>query len=117
MSRVALNIAITAMVIPNRTSTNDITAVCQREDIIESFETFNSSDRARMEEENETFDWTNRQSGLMLGGYFYGYALMMPFAGYITKYFGVRNTISIGLLLSSILTFSYSYILYIPIYG
>lgn len=114
MSRVALNIAITAMVIPNRTSINDITAVCQREDTLA---TLNSSSETRKEQENETFDWTNRQSGLMLGGYFYGYALMMPFAGYITKYFGVRNTISIGLLLSSILTFSYSYILYIPTYG
>lgn len=112
MSRVALNIAITAMVIPNRTSINDITAVCQREDTLA---TLNSSSETRKEQ--ETFDWTNRQSGLMLGGYFYGYALMMPFAGYITKYFGVRNTISIGLLLSSILTFSYSYILYIPTYG
>ena len=114
MSRVALNIAITAMVIPNRTSINDIAAVCQRDEIIEKL---NSSSETRIEQENETFDWTNRQSGLMLGGYFYGYALMMPFAGYITKYFGVRNTISIGLLLSSFLTFSYSYILYIPTYG
>ena len=114
MSRVALNIGITAMVIQNRTSINDIEAVCQRDDIIE---TLNSSNETRIEQKNETFDWTNRQSGLMLGGYFYGYALMMPFAGYITKYFGVRNTISIGLLLSSFLTFSYSYILYIPTYG
>ena len=114
MSRVALNIAITAMVIPNRTSINDITAVCQRDEIIENL---NSSGETRIKQEIETFDWTNRQSGLMLGGYFYGYALMMPFAGYITKYFGVRNTISIGLLLSSFLTFSYSYILYIPTYG
>ena len=115
MSRVALNIAITAMVIPNRTSTNDIAAVCQREDTMETLK-LNVSE-IRIEQEHEKFDWTNRQSGLMLGGYFYGYALMMPFAGYITKYFGVRNTISIGLLLSSILTFSYSYILFIPMYG
>ena len=115
MSRVALNIAITAMVIPNRTSTNDIAAVCQHEDTMETVK-FNASE-IRIEHEHETFDWTNRQSGLMLGGYFYGYALMMPFAGYITKYFGVRKTISIGLLLSSILTFSYSFILFIPMYG
>ena len=116
MSRVALNIAITAMVIPNRTSITDNTAVCQSEDIT-MIQPGNSSDITQKELENETFDWTNRQSGLMLGGYFYGYAAMMPFAGYITKYFGVRNTISIGLLLSSILTFSYSYVLYIPVFG
>ena len=116
MSRVALNIAITAMVIPNRTYVTDKTAVCQSEDIT-STSTRNLSDITRKELEIETFDWTNRQSGLMLGGYFYGYAVMMPFAGYITKYFGVRKTISIGLLLSSILTFSYSYVLYIPIFG
>ena len=116
MSRVALNIAITAMVIPNRTSITDKTAVCQSEDS-RLKPTGNSPDRTREELESETFNWTNRQSGLMLGGYFYGYAAMMPFAGYITKYFGVRNTISIGLLLSSILTFSYSYVLYIPVSG
>ena len=115
MSRVALNIAITAMVIPNRTSTNDIAAVCQHEDTMKTLKS--NASEIRIEKEHETFDWTNRQSGLMLGGYFYGYALMMPFAGYITKYFGVRKTISIGLLLSSILTFSYSYILFIPMYG
>ena len=116
MSRVALNIAITAMVIPNRTSITDKTAVCRSEEITPT-PTRNLFDNTQNKLENDTFDWTNRQSGLMLGGYFYGYAAMMPFAGYITKYFGVRNTISIGLLLSSILTFSYSYVLYIPVFG
>ena len=116
MSRVALNIAITAMVVPNRTAIIDKTAVCQREpttQIITNTGNFTNEPRS----ETDTFDWTNRQSGLMLGGYFYGYAAMMPFAGYIVKYFGVRNTISIGMLLSSMLSFSYSYILYIPVYG
>ena len=47
MSRVALNIAITAMVIPNRTSINDITAVCQRDAVIE---TLNSSNETRIEQ-------------------------------------------------------------------
>ena len=74
MARVNLNIAITAMVIEKRKNGNESSVVCEREyEIRPSSSNFNVSlteDMGASSNENDghdTFDWSNRQSGLMLG--------------------------------------------------
>ena len=69
-----LNIAITAMVIEKQQQGNHSSVVCEREyelgtsskelNSTLSGETGDSSDESVG---HDTFDWTNRQSGLMLG--------------------------------------------------
>ena len=64
--------------------------------------TIECKDRGEIEERNITrrtkeeykYDWDNKEQGLMLGGYFYGYTVMMPFAGFISAKFGVRRSIT-----------------------
>ena len=70
MARVNINIAITAMVTEKSVYGNHSSTICMREyELGISQSEFNST---LSEETNEnvgrdTFDWTNRQSGLMLG--------------------------------------------------
>ena len=42
---------------------------------------------------------------------------MMPFAGFISAYFGVRRTMTIVMLMSSLLSFGFSYIITVPNIG
>jgi len=53
-----------------------------------------SINRTRLYREENKYEWDNKEQGLMLGGYFYGYTFMMPFAGLISAKFGVRRTIT-----------------------
>ena len=146
LARVNLNIAITAMVIEKQTNGNLSSVVCEREyELRPPSSNLNSTlveDTGGLSNENDghdTFDWSNRQSGLMLGtglhrrfiywyiescdlklylgGYFYGYAAMMPFAGFISAYFGVRRTMTIVMLISSLFSFAYTYIITVPNFG
>ena len=74
MARVNLNIAITAMVIEKQPQGNHSSVVCEREyELGTSSSELNSTLSGGTEESSggnvgrDTFDWTNRQSGLMLG--------------------------------------------------
>ena len=42
---------------------------------------------------------------------------MMPFAGYIAAYFGARRTVTVVMLISSLSSFAYTYIITIPNFG
>ena len=72
MARVNLNIAITAMVVGKPPLGNHSLVVCERELATLSNE-FNSTQSGKIVktpteiDTRDTFDWTNRQSGLMLG--------------------------------------------------
>merc|ERR1719192_2253889 len=68
-------------------------------------------------EEKKKFSWTNKQQGLMLGGYFYGYIAMMPFGGYLPAKIGLRNTITICMIGSCLISFSYTFLVGIPSAG
>ena len=72
LARVNLNIAITAMVIEKQINGNQSSAVCEREYELgpNSFNSSLSGEIAETPKEydaHDSFDWTNRQSGLMLG--------------------------------------------------
>ena len=74
LARVNLNIAITAMVIEKQPQGNHSSVVCEREyELGTSSSELNSTLSGETEESSggnvgrDTFDWTNRQSGLMLG--------------------------------------------------
>ena len=70
MARVNINIAITAMVTEKPRHGYHSSAVCMREyEVGESPSEFNSTHSGDSNENDgpNTFDWTNRQSGLMLG--------------------------------------------------
>ena len=74
LARVNLNIAITAMVIEKQPQGNHSSVVCEREyELGTSSNEFNSTLSGEIKESSaasvgrDTFDWTNRQSGLMLG--------------------------------------------------
>ena len=69
-----MNIAITAMVIEKQPQGNHSSVVCEREyELGTSSSELNSTLSGETEEPSaasvrrDTFDWTNRQSGLMLG--------------------------------------------------
>ena len=72
MARVNLNIAITAMVVEKPPHGNHSLIVCERA-LRASSNEFNSTQSGKIVETptesdtRDTFDWTNRQSGLMLG--------------------------------------------------
>ena len=70
MARVNINIAITAMITEKPLHGNHSSTVCMREyDVGASPSDFNStlSGKTNENDRRHTFDWTNRQSGLMLG--------------------------------------------------
>ena len=72
MARVNLNIAITAMVVEKPPHGNHSLIVCERA-LRASSNEFNSTQSEKIvktppeSDTRDTFDWTNRQSGLMLG--------------------------------------------------
>ena len=87
LARVNLNIAITAMVIEKQPQGNHSSVVCEREYEIETsssdFNTTFSGETEDLSTESlghDTFDWTNRQSGLMLGMGLRGLSPMMDFS-------------------------------------
>ena len=70
MARVNINIAITAMITEKPLHGNHSSTVCMREyDVGASPSDFNStlSGKTNENDRRHTFDWNNRQSGLMLG--------------------------------------------------
>ena len=76
MARVNINIAITAMITEKPLRGNHSSTVCLREYELETSSTiiFNNSTRFGETKKSvidnagrDTFDWTNRQSGLILG--------------------------------------------------
>ena len=74
LARVNLNIAITAMVIEKQPQGNHSSVVCERENELGTPPSeLNSTLSGETEDSSggnvgrDTFDWTNRQSGLMLG--------------------------------------------------
>ena len=67
MARVNINIAITAMVTEKPLHGNHSSTVCLREyEVGISASEFNSTSSGE-NDERDTFDWTNRQAGLILG--------------------------------------------------
>ena len=72
MARVNINIAITAMITekPLQENHSSTEHICEREyelGISSSGFNFTLSGETDENDERDTFDWTNRQSGLMLG--------------------------------------------------
>ena len=51
------------------------------------------------------------------GGYFYGYTAMMPFGGYLPTKIGLRNTVTICMIGSCLISFSYTFFVGIPTAG
>ena len=50
------------------------------------------------------FMYSNTQQSLLLSSYFYGYCMFSIVGGYIVHKYGIRRTVSSGLLLAGLLT-------------
>ena len=120
LSRINLNIALTDMVDRKSSGLNE--AICRQsgnETQIDLSERENSNDNITIIEDapEKKFAWTNKQQGLMLGGYFYGYTAMMPFGGYLPSKIGLRNTITLCMIGSFLISFSYTFLVGLPSVG
>lgn len=121
LSRINLNIALTDMV--DRKSSGLDEAICRQARNETDFSkrdisiSGNATDFGDKEESDKKFTWTNKQQGLMLGGYFYGYTAMMPFGGYLPAKIGLRNTVTICMIGSCLISFSYTFLVGLPTAG
>ncbi|CAH2233803.1 jg21642, partial [Pararge aegeria aegeria] len=97
--RVCLNLAITQMV--NRTKTGD-----------EHFDPYACPDDVLPGNTTTTvlkpyaiFDWDEKTQGLILSGFYYGYAATQVPGGYLAEKFGGKWTLGVGLLSTALFTF------------
>ncbi|XP_059045350.1 putative inorganic phosphate cotransporter [Achroia grisella] len=98
--RVCLNLAITQMVTFNKTSNNYFDEnACPSDNVINNITTFD------IEKSYKTFDWDQSTQGLILSGFYYGYAVTQVPGGYLAERFGGKWILGVGLLSTAIFTF------------
>ncbi|XP_021183240.1 putative inorganic phosphate cotransporter [Helicoverpa armigera] len=99
--RVCLNLAITQMV--NRTKSGGSSYVdpdaCPSDDLINNVTTVIA------EKPYAIFDWDEKTQGLILSGFYYGYAATQVPGGYLAEKFGGKWTLGVGLLSTAVFTF------------
>lgn len=88
MLRVNFSIIIIAM-----TKSSDVTNVTEQ---------LNGS--ITQNENDNTFNWSKTEQGLLLSAYFYGYIFPNLLGGFLSERFGGRRVIFFGIVLSAIVT-------------
>merc|ERR1712066_495054 len=67
--------------------------------------TSNSTKNHSNSDENETFDWNEKQKGEILGAFFYGYVASQLLGGYLSDKYNIPSTVfGVGVAGTSILT-------------
>ncbi|XP_026752401.2 putative inorganic phosphate cotransporter [Galleria mellonella] len=98
--RVCLNLAITQMVRLNKTSKAHVDEnACPSDDVINNVTTIVA------EKPYAIFDWDQSTQGLILSGFYYGYAATQVPGGYLAEKFGGKWTLGVGLLSTALFTF------------
>ncbi|XP_075973727.1 putative inorganic phosphate cotransporter [Anticarsia gemmatalis] len=98
--RVCLNLAIMQMV--NRTKSGEHESLdpyaCPNDDLF-------SNSTTVIERPYAIFDWDEKTQGLILSGFYYGYAATQVPGGYLAEKFGGKWTLGVGLLSTAVFTF------------
>ncbi|XP_028043806.1 putative inorganic phosphate cotransporter [Bombyx mandarina] len=97
--RVCLNLAITQMV--NKTITNETHAIdpyaCSSGDV--------TGNETEIPKPYAIFNWNETTQGLILGGFYFGYAATQVPGGYLAEKYGGKWTLGLGLLSTALFTF------------
>lgn len=100
LSRSNLNIGIIKMVQPKVKTASSSTCEVNVTTSVVVNATATSS-------EQWEFDWDDVEQSHMLGAYFYGYAVGMPMAGFLSQRFGPTRTTLVSMAIGTLLTFLY----------
>ncbi|CAG9786231.1 unnamed protein product [Diatraea saccharalis] len=100
--RVCLNLAITQMVNHTKSSNESMTNLfdddtCHNE--------LNSTSSSAASKPHAIFEWDEKTQGLILSGFYYGYAATQVPGGYLAEKFGGKWTLGVGLLSTALFTF------------
>ncbi|CAH4029407.1 unnamed protein product [Pieris brassicae] len=96
--RVCLNLAITQMVNRTKSSTDHFDPdACPNDEIV--------GNATAILKPYATFDWDEKTQGLILSGFYYGYAATQVPGGYLAEKFGGKWTLGVGLLSTALFTF------------
>lgn len=97
--RVCLSVAITQMVQKTVSNSSSIEAgdTCP---VIDEENSFSSPSQIN----SGTFEWSEELQGIILSSFYYGYVLTQIVGGYLADKFGGKYTLSVGILVTAILT-------------
>lgn len=93
--RICLNVAITEMVLKNRTKVDD-----------DSQNAYCSYDDEEKKDNNGggEYEWSESLQGVILGAFFWGYVLTHVPGGILSEKFGGKYTLGLGILSTAIFT-------------
>ncbi|KAI1304426.1 Sialin [Halotydeus destructor] len=95
MSRINLSVAIVAMVVPlNQSESRTLTGSCPAHK--------NSANGTEVNQNGGTFDWDPKLQGVILGAFFYPYAILQIPQGRLAEKLGAKWTIAVSLLGSAV---------------